>query len=148
MWGSYPLQVKKCGFRHIAVASFQHMTRSGEEFLKQLRERGEDLQHHFAFVDVLDKPSVGLLKCKEFGIMNVVLELDLMFKGLYHLFSLILYIFNDDWCLPGILIALPRNKKALSFLTMKLNRKVDRKRYSVAECLCLSTLSMIFFQSQ
>ena len=75
--------MKKCGIRHIAIASFKHMTQTGEEFLKQLRGRGEIQQDHFAFVEFLDsdEPPQGLLKCREFGIKNVVLELDLMFRG-------------------------------------------------------------------
>lgn len=82
-WNIYN-EVKKCGFKHIAVASFKHMTRTGEQFLKELKDKEGDLSNHWAFVELVDSvdPPEGLRKCKEYGVKNVVLELDLIYRGL------------------------------------------------------------------
>ena len=50
-WKIYE-EVKKCGFKHIIVASFSHMTRVDDVFCQQLVERGEDLSNMFAFSEV------------------------------------------------------------------------------------------------
>ncbi|KAJ7385893.1 hypothetical protein OS493_013929 [Desmophyllum pertusum] len=86
-------EIKKVGFKHIIVASFSHMTRLGDTFCRQLKERGEDFTNLFAFTEFLesiDKDGIpdaktipiGLLKMKEFGIKNVIIEMDLVYRGI------------------------------------------------------------------
>ncbi|XP_071955096.1 uncharacterized protein [Antedon mediterranea] len=81
-------EIKKCGFKYFMVESFIHQTRIGDLFLKELIAQGEDLSKAFAFSEVWEKivdkvpqPDIpiGMLKCKEFGIKNVFLEIDLMY---------------------------------------------------------------------
>jgi len=47
-------EVKKCGFKHTIVASFSHMTRVDDVFIKQLVERGEDLEGLWAFSEITE----------------------------------------------------------------------------------------------
>ena len=47
-WQIYD-EVKKMGFKHTIVASFSHMTRVDDVFIRQLRERGEDPEGLWAF---------------------------------------------------------------------------------------------------
>ena len=80
-------EVKKCGFKHTIVASFSHMTRVDDVFIKQLVERGEDLEGLWAFSEItegsknkvpdMDSVPIGLRKMKEVGLYNVIFELDL-----------------------------------------------------------------------
>ncbi|XP_071955862.1 uncharacterized protein [Antedon mediterranea] len=81
-------EIKKCGFKYFIVESFNHQTRIGDLFLKELIAQGEDLSKAFAFselwekiVDKVPQPDIpiGMLKCKEFGIKNVFIEFDLMY---------------------------------------------------------------------
>ena len=84
-------EVKRCGMEHIIVAAFSHMTRVDDEFIRQLRERGEDFSTLYAFTEitesinkdgVLDVESipVGLEKMKTFGLRNPIIEIDLADK--------------------------------------------------------------------
>ena len=50
----FNFQVKKVGFKHQIVASFSHMTRVGDTFLEELREKGEDLSNMYAFTELSD----------------------------------------------------------------------------------------------
>ena len=80
-------ETKKCGFEYIIVASFNHMTRVGDTFCQWLVDKKEDRTKMFSFSEVTegikngqpdtDKIPVSLRKCKEFGIPNVLFELDL-----------------------------------------------------------------------
>lgn len=82
-------EIKKCGFKHFLLESFNHQTRLGDQFIDELNAQGEDLSQAFCFSDlwetIVDKvPSskeehipIGLLKCKEKKIRNVLLEFDM-----------------------------------------------------------------------
>ena len=81
-------EIKKCGFKYYFVESFNAETRMGDLFLEELNAKKEDLSGAFAFCEMweriedgLPQPdiSIGLKKCKKFGIMNVMLEFDLVF---------------------------------------------------------------------
>ncbi|KAL9969057.1 hypothetical protein ACROYT_G021222 [Oculina patagonica] len=91
-WKIYE-QIKKVGFKHIIVASFSHMTRLGDTFIKQLKEKGEDFTNLYAFTEFLESVGknrvpdtktipIGLRKMKELGIKNVIIEMDLVYKGI------------------------------------------------------------------
>ena len=47
-------EVKKMGFKNTIVASFSHMTRVDDVFIKQLVDRGEDKDGLFAFSEITD----------------------------------------------------------------------------------------------
>ena len=47
-------EVKRCGMKHIIVAAFSHMTRVDDEFIRQLRERGEDFSMLYAFTEITE----------------------------------------------------------------------------------------------
>ena len=92
-------QVKTVGFKHRIVASFSHMTRLGDTFITQLREMGEDFTHLWAFSEFLEKINnkipdenqipIGLLKMKELGINNAIIEADLVYNGIdYSVFNM------------------------------------------------------------
>jgi len=79
-------EVKKCGFKYYIVESFNQQMRVGEPFLKELNDKGEDLSCAFCFSEIWEKIEnkvpqpdlpIGLVKCKEYNIKNVFLELDL-----------------------------------------------------------------------
>ena len=80
-------ETKKCGFEYIIVASFSHMTRVGDTFCQWLVDKNEDRSKMFSFSEVtegvkngkLDTKSlpVSLKKCKQFGISNILFEMDL-----------------------------------------------------------------------
>ena len=83
--------MKKIGFKHIIVASFSHMTRLGDTFCRQLAEKGEDFSKLYAFsefTESIDKNKVpdvetipiGLRKMKELGIINPIVEADLVYQ--------------------------------------------------------------------
>lgn len=91
-WKIYE-QIKKIGFQHIIVASFSHMTRVGDTFIRQLKEKGEDFTNLYAFSEFLesvdsdgvpdtDTIPVGLRKMKELGIRNAVIEFDSVWSGI------------------------------------------------------------------
>ena len=93
MLSFWSIQVKKVGFRHIIVASFNHMTRLGDTFCRQLKEQGEDFSTFYAFTELIesvDKDKVpdtetipiGLKKMKEFGIINALIEMDVVYSGI------------------------------------------------------------------
>lgn len=84
-------EVKKCGFQHIIVASFNHMTRLGDSFIMELKEAGEDFEYLYAFTELVetykdkipqDDIPIGCIKSKEYGIKNIVIEMDLMYHGI------------------------------------------------------------------
>ena len=52
-WDVYN-EEKKCGFRHTIVASFSHMTRVDDVFIKQLVDKGEDLDGLWAFSEITE----------------------------------------------------------------------------------------------
>ncbi|CAH3030331.1 unnamed protein product [Porites evermanni] len=91
-WKIYE-QIKGVGFKHIIVASFSHMTRLGDTFIQQLHEKGEDFTNLYAFSEFLESVNkdrvpdtntipIGLRKCKELGIKNVIIEADLVWAGI------------------------------------------------------------------
>ncbi|KAK3729213.1 hypothetical protein QZH41_012262, partial [Actinostola sp. cb2023] len=94
-------EIKKIGFQHIIVASFSHMTRLGDTFIQQLQEKGEDFNKFYAFSEFLESIDknrvpdsktipIGLRKCKELGIKHVIMELDLVYRGIDYT------VFTDD----------------------------------------------------
>lgn len=69
------------------------MTRLGDTFCRQLAERGEDFSKLYAFsefIESIDKNRVpdtktipiGLRKMKELGLRNVIIEADLVYRGI------------------------------------------------------------------
>jgi len=92
-------QVKKVGFKHRIVASFSHMTRLGDTFINQLHEKGEDFTYLWAFSEFIEKINnripdeskvpIGMLKMKELGIKNAIIEADLVYNGIdYTVFNM------------------------------------------------------------
>ncbi|CAH1783766.1 unnamed protein product [Owenia fusiformis] len=81
-------EVKKCGFQHTIIASFSHMARVDDIWMKMLIDEGEDPDYLWAFSEVTvgakkdrtpdtEKMPIGLRKIKEGGVRNVFFELDL-----------------------------------------------------------------------
>ena len=81
-------EVKKCGFKHVIVASFAHMTRVDDAFLEELVKRQEDMSTLYSFSDLVSRPvkngvpdtktiPIGLAKMTAFGLKNPIFELDL-----------------------------------------------------------------------
>ena len=69
------------------------MTRLGDTFIKQLKEKGEDFTNLYAFTEFLESISkdrvpdtktipIGLRKMKELGIKNAIIEMDLVYRGI------------------------------------------------------------------
>lgn len=85
-WKIYD-EVKRCGFKHIIVAAFSHMTRVDDYFIKQLVERGEDMSTLYSFAEgwgsvVNGQPDVesihfSLEKMKSLQLQNPIFEIDL-----------------------------------------------------------------------
>ena len=81
-------EVKKFGFKYYFVEAFNAETRMGDLFLEELIADKEDLSGAFAFCEMWERLEdgvplphipVSLQKCKKFGIMNVMIEFDLMY---------------------------------------------------------------------
>ena len=81
-------EVKKCGFKHMIVASFAHTTRVDDHFLEALVKRGEDMSPLYAFSDLVSYPitdgvpdtetiPIGIIKMDEFNLKNPIFEIDL-----------------------------------------------------------------------
>ena len=81
-------EVKKCGFKHIIVASFAHMTKVDDFFLEELVKRNEDMSTLYSFSDLVSMPikngipdtatiPIGLAKMSKFGLQNPIFEIDL-----------------------------------------------------------------------
>ena len=80
-------EAKKCGFDFFIVASFNHMTRVGDTFCQWLKDNNEDRSNLFSFSEITEGVSKGVVdietlpvaleKCKQYGIPNVVFEMDL-----------------------------------------------------------------------
>ena len=80
-------QVKKCGIKDIIVASFAHMTRVDDDFVKYLRSKKEDFAMFYSFSEVsngikdgvydTETIPVGLKKNKKFGLRHTIFEVDL-----------------------------------------------------------------------
>ena len=69
------------------------MTRLGDTFIQQLKEKGEDFTNFYAFTEFLESVGkdrvpdtktipVGLRKMKELGIKNAIVEMDLVYRGI------------------------------------------------------------------
>ena len=70
------------------------MTRLGDTFIRQLKEKGEDFTNLWAFYEFLESVDpktkipdtksvpIGLRKMKELGIKNAIIELDLVWAGI------------------------------------------------------------------
>ena len=81
-------EVKRCGFKHIIVAAFSHMTRVDDYFIQQLAERGEDMSTLYSFsegwgsvkngVPDLETTPVALNKMKTLQLRNPIFEIDLV----------------------------------------------------------------------
>ncbi|CAB4021327.1 PREDICTED: uncharacterized protein LOC107355583 isoform X2, partial [Paramuricea clavata] len=98
-WKIYE-EIKKVGFQDIIVTSFSHMTRVGDTFIRQLAEKGEDFSRFYAFTEFIesidsrtkipdtDTIPVGLMKMKELGIRNPIIEADLFYPSIdYKIFN-------------------------------------------------------------
>ena len=81
-------EIKKCGFKYYFVEAFNNETRMGDIFLEELIKNKEDLSGAFAFCEMWERLEdgvpqsdipVGLQKCKRFGIMNIMIEFDMMY---------------------------------------------------------------------
>ena len=79
-------EVKKCGFKEIIVAWLDHTNRVDDHFVKLLIELGEDVCAMYCLVEyrecvfegVPDEViPTGLIKMKELGLPNPILEIDL-----------------------------------------------------------------------
>ncbi len=81
-------EIKKCGMKDLIVASFVHTTRFDDDFVKYLRNTGEDFSRFYSFSEVSDKGvvdgvyesetlPVGLKKNKKYGLINTFFEADL-----------------------------------------------------------------------
>jgi len=81
-------QVRKVGIEHIVVASFSHMTRVDDDFVKYLKDKGEDFTNFYSFSEVCEGSikdgcydtetiPVSLQKNHDFGIPNTFFEMDL-----------------------------------------------------------------------
>jgi len=86
-------ELKKAKIEYYIIESFTHETQIGDKFLKELNEADEDLSNAFAIVELWEKIedwvprqeiSVGLRKCKRFGIQNVMLQLDLIYYKIHY----------------------------------------------------------------
>ena len=85
-WKIYE-EVKRCGFKHIVVAAFSHMTRVDDYFIKQLVDNGEDMSKLYSFVEgwggvndgIPDENSIPftLQKMKNLQLRNPIIEIDL-----------------------------------------------------------------------
>ena len=81
-------EVKKCGFKHMIVASFAHTTTVDDHFLEALVKRGEDTSSLYAFSDLVTYPitdgipdtetiPIGIFKMDQFNLKNPIFEIDL-----------------------------------------------------------------------
>ncbi|XP_071491076.1 uncharacterized protein [Diadema antillarum] len=85
-WEIYE-EAKKCGFKHTVVASFSHMTRVDDVFIKQLKEKGEDPEGLWAFSEITEGTKdkipdttsvpIGIRKLQQAGLYSVIFEVDL-----------------------------------------------------------------------
>ena len=85
-WKIYD-EVKRCGFKHVIVAAFSHMTRVDDHFVAQLAERGEDMSTLYSFSEGwggikdglpdVDTLPVALNKMKRLKLRNPIFEIDL-----------------------------------------------------------------------
>ena len=84
-------EIKKCGFKNIVVASFSHMPRVDDVFVKQLVEQGEDTNTLFAFSEItegikdgaldVETIPVALKKMKSLKLKNPIFEIDVFDKS-------------------------------------------------------------------
>ena len=80
-------QAKRCGMKHLIVAAFTHMKLVDDDFIIQLRDKGEDFSTLYAFSEVSERIENGRLdsetipfslqKMKSYGLRNPVIEIDL-----------------------------------------------------------------------
>ena len=82
------LKIKEVGIEDNIIASFSHMRRVDDKFIDEIRNKGEDMSSKYAFSEFFDeydektqfpKPGIpiGMQKCRDLGIPNVILEVDL-----------------------------------------------------------------------
>ena len=82
-------EIKKCGFKNYVIEAFNNERRVGDKFLEILNAQGEDLSGAFAFCETWDAVEdevpqelpipIGMRKCKQFGVPNLIIELDLVY---------------------------------------------------------------------
>ena len=105
------------------------MTRLGDTFIRQLKEKGEDFTNLYAFSEFLESVDkdrvpdtktvpVGLRKMKELGIKNAIIEADLVWAGIdYKKFKVeaINQLFSERmaWCRKNL------GKDAKIFLNLR-----------------------------
>ncbi|XP_065892202.1 uncharacterized protein [Dysidea avara] len=80
-------QVRKVGIKHIVIASFSHMTRVDDDFVKYLKDKGEDFSNFYSFSEVTEGVKdgrydtetipVSLQKNRDLSIPNTFFEMDL-----------------------------------------------------------------------
>ncbi|XP_038054925.1 uncharacterized protein LOC119727133 [Patiria miniata] len=125
-WQIYE-EVKKCGFKNTIVASFSHMTRVDDIFIKELKEKGEDPEGLWAFSEITEGAKnrvpdtenvpVGIRKLQPAGLYSVIFEVDLG-DGVYDFdnFSIqdLCELLNkwNNWCFENLS---PKAKVMYSF---------------------------------
>ena len=88
-------EVKKCGFKHVIVASLEDTTSVEAEFLQILLDRGEDMSTMFSFSDLVSYPvtdgipdtkpiPLGIDKMKKFNLRNPIFEVDLADSNVHY----------------------------------------------------------------
>ena len=75
-------KISQCGFQFKIVAAFFHMTGVDDKFIKEIIEKGEDVNDLFAFTEAFRKPhdltSIphGLKKMKKLNLINPIIDID------------------------------------------------------------------------
>ena len=80
-------QIQRVGIKDMIVASFSHMTRVDDDFVKYLKDNNYDFSHFYSFSEVTEGVKDGaydtktlpisLKKNHEYGIPNTIFEMDL-----------------------------------------------------------------------
>ena len=80
-------QVKRCGLKHVIVATFAHMTRVDDDFCQYLKDNGEDFSDLYSFSEITEgltngsydteRMPIALAKNHRYGLRNIIFEMDL-----------------------------------------------------------------------
>lgn len=81
-------QTKLLGYENNIIAAFSHLRRVDDAFINYLKEQNEDFSKKYAFAEFYDEcdtethlPTpgipIGLEKCRDLGVPNVIMECDL-----------------------------------------------------------------------
>ena len=75
-------KISECGFQFKIVAAFSHMTGVDDEFVKEIIDKGEDVNNLFAFTEAFSNPHdmdgvpLGLRRMHSLGLINPIIEID------------------------------------------------------------------------